>query len=47
MHCIIYHCLILALFTLDLTELEPEELQEPTPVEDVNPEQDQGKPRCI
>jgi hypothetical protein len=32
---------------LDLTEPEPEELQEPAPVDDVNPEQDQGKSQCI
>jgi hypothetical protein len=28
-------------------EQGPKELLEPTQVEDVNPEQDQGKPRCI
>jgi hypothetical protein len=47
MHCIICHCLILALFALDPAEPEPEELQEPAPVEDTNPEQYQGKSRCI
>jgi hypothetical protein len=34
-------------FTLDPVEPEPEEQQEPAPIEDANPEQDQGKPRCI
>jgi hypothetical protein len=34
-------------FVLDLVEPEPEEQQEPAPVEDANPEQDQGKPWCI
>jgi hypothetical protein len=34
-------------FTLGPTELEPKEQQEPAPVEDANPEQDQGKPQCI
>jgi hypothetical protein len=29
---------------LDTAEHEPEELQEPAPVEDVNLDQDQGKP---
>jgi hypothetical protein len=47
MHYIICRCLILALFTLDPVEHEPEELQEPAPVEDVNLDQDQGKPQCI
>jgi hypothetical protein len=47
MHCIIYYCLILALFVLDPAEPEREELQEPAPVEDANPEQDQDKSRCI
>jgi hypothetical protein len=47
MHCIICHYLIHALFALDPTEPEPEELQELAPIEDANPEQDQGKPRCI
>jgi hypothetical protein len=28
-------------------EPEPEEQQEPAPIEGANPEQDQGKPRCI
>jgi hypothetical protein len=47
--CIVLYvcCLILALFALDPVEPEPEELQEPAPVEDANPEQDQGKPWCI
>jgi hypothetical protein len=34
-------------FALDPAELEPEEQHEPAPIEDANPEQDQGKPRCI
>jgi hypothetical protein len=33
--------------TIDPTEQEPEELQEPTQVEETNPEQEQGKPQCI
>jgi hypothetical protein len=32
---------------LDHAELESEELTEPTPVEETNPELNQGKPRCI
>jgi hypothetical protein len=47
MHCIICRCLILALVALDPTKPEPDELQEPAPVEDANPELDQGKPQCI
>jgi hypothetical protein len=47
MHCIICHRLILALFALDPAEPEPDELHEPAPIEDFNPEQDQGMPRCI
>jgi hypothetical protein len=47
MHCIICHCLILALFALDPMKSEHKELQESAPVEDANPEQDQGKPQCI
>jgi hypothetical protein len=35
------------IFVLDPVEQEPEELQDPAPVEDANPEQEQGKPRCI
>jgi hypothetical protein len=46
MHCIICRRLLLAVFALDPTEPEPEELQEPAPVKDANPEQDQGKPQC-
>jgi hypothetical protein len=34
-------------FVLDPTEQEPEELSEPAPAEETNPEQEQGKPRCI
>jgi hypothetical protein len=37
----------LNIFALDPVELEPKELQEQVPVEDTNPEQYQGKPRCI
>jgi hypothetical protein len=47
MHYIICHRLLLPLFALDPAEPEPEELQEPVPVEAANPEQDQGKPWCI
>jgi hypothetical protein len=32
---------------MDHVEQEHEEPPEPAPVEDTNPEQDQGKPRCI
>jgi hypothetical protein len=35
------------IFVVDPTEQEPEELQEPAPVEDTNIKQEQGKPRCI
>jgi hypothetical protein len=42
MHCIICRHLLLALFALD-----PVELQELTPVEAANPEQDQCKPQYI
>jgi hypothetical protein len=35
------------IFTVDPTEQEPEKLPEPAPVEETNPEQEQGKPRCI
>jgi hypothetical protein len=34
-------------FALDPTKPEPEEQQEPAPVKDANPKQDQGKPQCI
>jgi hypothetical protein len=34
-------------FLVDPAEQEPEELQEPAPVEDTNTEQEQGKFRCI
>jgi hypothetical protein len=47
MHCIICHHLLLTLFALDPAEPEPEELQELALVEAANPEQYQGKPRCI
>jgi hypothetical protein len=47
MYCIICCRLILALFALDPTERELDELQEPAPVMETNPEQEQGKPRCI
>jgi hypothetical protein len=46
MHCI--HLSISLLPTaIDPVEQEREELLEPAPVEDTNPEQEQGKPRCI
>jgi hypothetical protein len=32
---------------IDPTEQEFDELQEPAPVEEANPEQEKGKPRCI
>jgi hypothetical protein len=35
------------IFAIGYAEQGPEETPEPAPVEDVNPEQDQGKPRCI
>jgi hypothetical protein len=35
------------IFTVDPAEQEPEELQEPAPDEEANPEQEKGKPRCI
>jgi hypothetical protein len=34
-------------FKIDPTEQEPEELQEQAPVEDTNPEPEQGMPQCI
>jgi hypothetical protein len=46
MHCI-YISVSLLPTAIDLVEQEHEELPEPAPVEDTNPEQDQGKPRCI
>jgi hypothetical protein len=35
------------IFAIDPAEQELEELQEPAPTEEANPEQGQGKPRCI
>jgi hypothetical protein len=35
------------IFVMDHVEQGREEPPEPVPVEDANPEQDQGKPRCI
>jgi hypothetical protein len=35
------------IFAIDPAELELEELQEPAPAEETNPEQEQGKPQCI
>jgi hypothetical protein len=35
------------IFMIDPTEQELEELQEPAPAEEANPEQEQGKPQCI
>jgi hypothetical protein len=32
---------------IDHAEQGPEETPKPAPVEDVNPEEDQGEPRCI
>jgi hypothetical protein len=34
-------------FALDPAEQEPEELQDPAPTKETNPEQEQGKSRCI
>jgi hypothetical protein len=34
-------------FAIDHAEQGPEESSEPAQVEDTNPEQEQGKPRCI
>jgi hypothetical protein len=34
-------------FAIEPTEQEPEEPQEPALAEATNPEQEQGKPRCI
>jgi hypothetical protein len=34
-------------FALDPAEQGPEEPQEPVQAEETNPEQEQGKPRCI
>jgi hypothetical protein len=34
-------------FAIDHAEQGPEEPQEPAQVEDTNPEQESGKPRCI
>jgi hypothetical protein len=45
------HCFYLSVSSLriviDYVEQGREEPMEPAPVEDINPEQDQGKPRCI
>jgi hypothetical protein len=45
------HCSYLSVsslcITIDHGEYGREEPPEPAPVEDANPEQDQGKPRCI
>jgi hypothetical protein len=35
------------IFVIDPVEQELEELQELAPTEEANPEQEQGKPRCI
>jgi hypothetical protein len=35
------------IFLIDHVEQGREEPSEPAPIEDVNPKQDQGKPRCI
>jgi hypothetical protein len=35
------------IFVIDHVEQGREEPSEPAPVKDANPEQDQGKPRCI
>jgi hypothetical protein len=46
MHCI-YLSVLLLPTAIDLVEQEHEEPPELAPVEDTNPEQNQGKPRCI
>jgi hypothetical protein len=46
MHCI-HHSISLLPTVIDPMEQEHEELSESAPVEDTNPELDQGKPRCI
>jgi hypothetical protein len=46
MHCI-YFSVSLLPTAIDPVEQEREELPEPAPVEYTNPEQDQGKLRCI
>jgi hypothetical protein len=43
MHCIYLSVLLLST-AIDTVEQEREESPEPAPVEDTNPEQDQGKP---
>jgi hypothetical protein len=47
MHCML--CLLSHTYTfaLDPTKPKPEELPEPAPAEETNPEQEQGKFRCI
>jgi hypothetical protein len=46
MHC--FHLSVLSLrIVTDHVEQGREEPPEPVPVEDTDPEQDQGKPRCI
>jgi hypothetical protein len=35
------------IFVIGHAEQGPEEMPEPAQVEGINPEQDQGKPRCI
>jgi hypothetical protein len=46
MHCI-YLSVSLLPTVIDPVKQEREKLPEPAPVEDTNPEQDQGKLRCI
>jgi hypothetical protein len=41
------HLLILSHTHACVIGHEEQELEEPEPVEDTNPEQEQGKPRCI
>jgi hypothetical protein len=47
MHCMLYLVSHTYTFVLDPTESEPEEPPEAAPVEETNPEQEQGKPQCI
>jgi hypothetical protein len=46
MHCI-YLSVSFLPTAIDPVKQEHEKLPEPAPVEDTNPDQDQGKPQCI
>jgi hypothetical protein len=50
MRWILYTCIFSFLFRLRILDHgreEPEEATEPAPVEEINPELTEGKPRCI